>query len=128
MSLLNLVVVFFLFYTGTGEAGKSTFIKQMRIIHGQGYTENDRKKFTVLVYRNIYTAAQVLINAMETLQIPYETEEAKQRAEALVDVADDSAVSIPEEDQQALRSLWADGGVQKCFHRRREYQITDSAK
>lgn len=80
------------------------------------------------MYRNIYTAVQILISAMETLQIPYETEEVKQRVAALEDVTAESALSIPEEDQQVIRSLWADGGVQKCFHRRREYQITDSAK
>lgn len=100
----------------------------MRIIHGQGYSEGDRKKFTVLIYRNIYTACQILIDAMEMLQIPYETEEAKRRAPVLEDAAADSAVSVPEEDQQAIRSLWADSGVQKCYQRRREYQITDSAK
>lgn len=113
---------------GTGEAGKSTFIKQMRIIHGQGYSEGDRKKFTVLIYRNMYTASQILIEAMETLQIPYETDEAKTRAPVLLNTTADSAVSITEEDQQAIRSLWADGGVKKCYQRRREYQITDSAK
>lgn len=114
--------------TGTGEAGKSTFIKQMRIIHGQGYSEGDRKKFTVLVYRNIYTASQILVDAMETLSIPYETEEAAQRVELLKDVQADSVVAISSEDQQTIKGLWADGGVQKCFQRRREFQITDSAK
>ena len=44
---------------GTGESGKSTFIKQMRIIHGQGYSEKDRLKFKMEVYRNILTAIQV---------------------------------------------------------------------
>uniref|UniRef100_A0A3Q4GVA4 GNAS complex locus n=1 Tax=Neolamprologus brichardi TaxID=32507 RepID=A0A3Q4GVA4_NEOBR len=29
---------------GTGESGKSTFIKQMRIIHGGGYTDEDKRK------------------------------------------------------------------------------------
>ena len=100
----------------------------MRIIHGQGYSEGDRKKFTVLIYRNIYTASQILIDAMETLQIPFETEEAKKSSSSLLDAASDSAVSIPEADQEAIRSLWADGGVKKCYQRRREYQITDSAK
>ena len=100
----------------------------MRIIHGQGYSVGDRKKFTALVYRNIYTASQILVDAMETLSIPYETEEASQRAPKLLDVLADSVVDISEEDQQAIRSLWADGGIQKCFQRRREYQITDSTK
>lgn len=113
---------------GTGEAGKSTFIKQMRIIHGQGYSEGDRKKFTVLVYRNIYTASQILISAMEDLNIPYATKEAERSISALRDASADGAVNIPESDYRAIRSLWADDGVQKCFQRRREFQITDSAK
>ncbi len=56
---------------GTGEAGKSTFIKQMRIIHGQGYSDKDRAEFTVLVYRNIFLGIQILATAMEDLNIPY---------------------------------------------------------
>lgn len=100
----------------------------MRIIHGQGYSEGDRKKFTILVYRNIYTAIQTLMDAMEALAIPYESEEASQKAPLLRDVLADDAVAISNEDQKAIRSLWEDGGVQKCFQRRREFQITDSAK
>lgn len=60
---------------GTGESGKSTFIKQMRIIHGSGYTEEDRKGFTKLVYQNIFTAMQAMIRAMDTLKIQYTSEE-----------------------------------------------------
>lgn len=56
-------------FSGTGESGKSTFIKQMRIIHGSGYTEEDRKSFTKLVYQNIVTAMQSMIRAMEMLKI-----------------------------------------------------------
>lgn len=56
---------------GTGESGKSTFIKQMRIIHGKGYCDSDRKEFTRLVFQNIVTAIQSLINAMKTLKIDY---------------------------------------------------------
>lgn len=29
---------------------------------------------------------------------------------------------------QAIKDLWADGGIQECYDRRREYQLTDSAK
>jgi len=28
----------------------------------------------------------------------------------------------------AIRALWADPGIQECYDRRREYQLTDSAK
>lgn len=61
----------FCWWPGTGESGKSTFIKQMRIIHGRGYSEEDRKGFTGLIYENIFTAMQAMIQAMSTLQISY---------------------------------------------------------
>lgn len=57
--------------TGTGESGKSTFIKQMRIIHGSGYSEDDKRGFIKLVYQNIFMAMQSMIRAMELLTIQY---------------------------------------------------------
>lgn len=59
------------YFPGTGESGKSTFIKQMRIIHGRGYSDEDKRAFTKLVYQNIFTAMQAMIQAMKTLRIPY---------------------------------------------------------
>lgn len=64
-------------WPGTGESGKSTFIKQMRIIHGRGYSDEDKRGFTRLVYQNIFTAMQAMIQAMSTLQIPYKYENNK---------------------------------------------------
>ena len=57
---------------GTGESGKSTFIKQMRIIHGAGYTDDDKKTFIKLVYQNIFMAMQSMIRAMDLLKIQYD--------------------------------------------------------
>lgn len=56
---------------GTGESGKSTFIKQMRIIHGSGYSDEDKKTFIKLVFQNIFMAMQSMIRAMEILKIQY---------------------------------------------------------
>jgi len=56
---------------GTGESGKSTFIKQMRIIHGTGYSEEDKRSHVKLVYQNIFMAMHSMIRAMDTLKIQY---------------------------------------------------------
>ena len=29
---------------------------------------------------------------------------------------------------EAIKALWADAGIQECYDRRREYQLTDSAR
>lgn len=60
---------------GTGESGKSTFIKQMRIIHGSGYNDEDKRGYIKLVYQNIFMAMSALIKAMDTLKISYKVTE-----------------------------------------------------
>uniref|UniRef100_A0A3B4FEX2 Guanine nucleotide-binding protein subunit alpha n=1 Tax=Pundamilia nyererei TaxID=303518 RepID=A0A3B4FEX2_9CICH len=105
---------------GTGESGKSTFIKQMRIIHGRGYSDEDKRGFKQLVYQNIFTAMQAMIQAMNALQIPYKYEHNKADVEKVV------TLTNPYID--ALKSLWSDPGIQECYNRKREYQLSDSAK
>lgn len=116
---------------GTGESGKSTFIKQMRIIHGSGYSDEDKRGFTRLVYQNIFMAMQSMIRAMETLRIPYEDPEYEliQEKASMVKAVDYETVTTFESPYvEAIDKLWHDGGIQACYDRRREYQLTDSAK
>lgn len=55
----------------------------MRIIHGTGYSDEDKRSFTKLVYQNIFTAMQAMIRAMETLKIPYKYEHNKVNKQAI---------------------------------------------
>lgn len=38
---------------GAGESGKSTFLKQMRIIHGQDFDQDAREEFRATIYSNV---------------------------------------------------------------------------
>lgn len=61
----------FCFDLGTGESGKTTFMKQMRIIHGKGFSEDEKRSYTKLVFQNIFQAMSAKTEAMSTLKIPY---------------------------------------------------------
>ncbi|OCT97905.1 hypothetical protein XELAEV_18010132mg [Xenopus laevis] len=113
---------------GTGESGKSTFIKQMRIIHGSGYTDEDRKGFTKLVYQNIFTSMQAMIRAMDTLRIQYSSEQNMENALLIREVEVDKVSSLERKHVEAIKKLWEDEGIQECYDRRREYQLSDSTK
>ncbi|XP_044031062.1 guanine nucleotide-binding protein subunit alpha-14-like [Siniperca chuatsi] len=113
---------------GTGESGKSTFIKQMRIIHGSGYNEDDKKGFTRLVFQNIITAIQALIHAMKTLQIDYIDDQNIHHAQKLSQVEADQVSTLEAWQADSIRRVWNDQGVQRCYDRRREFQLSDSAK
>ncbi|XP_057576454.1 guanine nucleotide-binding protein subunit alpha-14 isoform X2 [Hippopotamus amphibius kiboko] len=119
---------FKLLLLGTGESGKSTFIKQMRIIHGSGYSDEDRKGFTKLVYQNIFTAMQAMIRAMDTLRIQYVCEQNKENAQLIREVEVDKVSALSGDQVEAIKQLWQDPGIQECYDRRREYQLSDSAK
>ncbi|CAF3914021.1 unnamed protein product [Rotaria sp. Silwood1] len=113
----------------TGESGKSTFIKQMRIIHGTGYSEEDKRSFVKLVYQNIFMAMHSMIRAMDTLKIQYRDKKNEQEHAALVRAVDYETVTTFEPQYvEAIKSLWNDPGIKECYDRRREYQLTDSAK
>nr|CFW94228.1 Eka-Gq protein [Euperipatoides kanangrensis] len=113
---------------GTGESGKSTFIKQMRIIHGSGYSDEDKRSFIKLVYQNIFMAMQSMIRAMEALNISYKDTSNEERAAGIKLIDYETVTTFDRQHVEAIKALWADSGIQECYDRRREYQLTDSAK
>uniref|UniRef100_A0A915JUB0 Guanine nucleotide-binding protein subunit alpha n=1 Tax=Romanomermis culicivorax TaxID=13658 RepID=A0A915JUB0_ROMCU len=113
---------------GTGESGKSTFIKQMRIIHGSGYSDDDKRGFVRLVYQNVFMAMQAMIRAMETLRVAYSDPTNEEKAAVIKAIDYESVTTFEEPYVSYIRDLWADNGIQEIYDRRREYQLTDSAK
>lgn len=114
---------------GTGESGKSTFIKQMRIIHGSGYSEEDKRSYIKLVFQNIYMAMNSMIRAMEALKILYKIDRNETEYAKLIKAVDfENVTTLEEAHVVAIKSLWSDPGIRECYDRRREYQLTDSAK
>ncbi|KAI9333281.1 guanine nucleotide binding protein, alpha subunit [Obelidium mucronatum] len=56
---------------GTGETGKSTILKQLKLIHGIGFSEDERRTFRSAIILNVITCAKTLVKAMTTLKIPF---------------------------------------------------------
>lgn len=54
---------------GAGESGKSTIAKQMKIIHLNGFTDEERKEFRQIIFSNVMGSIRVLIEAAQNLGI-----------------------------------------------------------
>ncbi|XP_072537859.1 guanine nucleotide-binding protein G(i) subunit alpha isoform X1 [Salminus brasiliensis] len=113
---------------GAGESGKSTIVKQMKIIHEDGYSEEECKQYKVVVYSNTIQSIIAIIRAMGRLKIdfgdPTRADDARQLF-VLAGTAEEGVMTP--ELAGVIRRLWKDGGVQSCFARSREYQLNDSA-
>ncbi|KAI9347168.1 guanine nucleotide binding protein, alpha subunit [Zopfochytrium polystomum] len=56
---------------GSGESGKSTILKQIKLIHGVGFSQEERLMFIPAILANIISSSAALVNAMDALRIPY---------------------------------------------------------
>lgn len=114
---------------GAGESGKSTVVKQMKIIHGDGYSKEELQTFTPVILGNLATSIKVVVAAMEKLGISFSDPRSPENAEAIntFSASLPSFTSLPPGIADAFRQLWEDQGVQECFRRAFEYQLNDSA-
>ncbi|XP_037929348.1 G protein alpha o subunit-like [Teleopsis dalmanni] len=115
---------------GAGESGKSTIVKQMKIIHESGFTPEDFKQYRPVVYSNTIQSLVAILRAMPNLSIQYSNNERESDAKMVFDVCQRMHDTEPfsEELLAAMKRLWQDSGVQECFSRSNEYQLNDSAK
>lgn len=110
---------------GSGESGKSTFLKQMRIINGRVFESDELKVFKLVIYGNIIKGMKVLIDARDKLQLPFELPASVQRANFVFSYDNNIKLEEPVFLQYvpAMLELWKDRGVQMAFDRRREFQL-----
>ena len=57
---------------GAGGSGKSTFVKQMKILYGIGFSDEEKRTFRVDILNNVVDAINIIIGGMDKLKIPYE--------------------------------------------------------
>lgn len=120
---------------GTGESGKSTFMKQMKIIHDNGFKRKELESQRKYVFHNTIFNMQTILNQMETLSIPLESTENRAHAERILtlNITFENASQVfpgdhlPAEFVESITCLWQDRGVQSCYNRRNEYHLSDSA-
>lgn len=62
---------FVLCYVGAGESGKSTIVKQMKIIHETGYSPEECEQYRPVVYSNTIQSLMAIIRAMGQLRIDF---------------------------------------------------------
>ncbi|XP_023805260.1 guanine nucleotide-binding protein subunit alpha-13-like [Oryzias latipes] len=121
---------------GAGESGKSTFLKQMRIIHGDDFDQRARQEFKPTIYSNVIKGIRVLVDAREKLHIPWGDPKNSTHGDKVMAINTRSAMMANGQLETAdfveylpaIRALWADSGIQNAYDRRREFQLGEAVK
>jgi len=112
---------------GAGESGKSTIAKQMKILHLDGFPEEDRNKFKPLIFSNVISAVQVLIEASKSLEINLLATNTDAASRILVAEVRITLASFTPQIVQDLRLLLDDPGIKKTYNQSSQFQFNDSA-
>ncbi|KAK3106695.1 hypothetical protein FSP39_025335 [Pinctada imbricata] len=115
---------------GTGESGKSTITKQMRIIHINGFDMKERMEKIWDIRRNVKESIVVLLLAMQELDISLQNQENEKSREFILNNAGNPDAQRTNDFLEHAEKLWSDEGVQECYSRVHEqgFQLIDSAK
>ncbi|KAJ3643055.1 hypothetical protein Zmor_025793 [Zophobas morio] len=114
---------------GAGESGKSTFLKQMRIIHGIKFESELVMEYQQIIYQNVIRGMRVLVDARDKLGIPWGDQSNASLGKEMLQL------NVPLLDSRTfiqfcplLSKLWRDTGILRAFDRRREFQLSDSVE
>lgn len=116
---------------GAGESGKSTLVKQMRILHVEDpFSEEERQQKKEEIRRNVKDAIFTIVTAMGNIDPPVTLEKSENEPARVYVVQECAATDFdyPTVFWEHTEALWNDTGVRKCFERSNEYQLIDSAK
>ncbi|GMH63467.1 hypothetical protein TrRE_jg4259 [Triparma retinervis] len=110
---------------GAGESGKSTVVKQVKLIYKGGGGKKEKEEYATAIRRNCIESMQTVIEAMETLKVKFADPELESIGSKYTDL--DTDATLTEEMSYEIERLWKDEGLQSCYARRDEYWILDAA-
>eukprot|EP01083_Nonionella_stella_P068882 183209_1 len=115
-----------LLFLGSGGSGKSTFFKQLRCIHGTGFSEKDRRVFkehiSAQIIEQINRCVECLSYHNGALQLSPDGEDS---AQILEDLGCD--VIVNGEISAHVARLWKEEAIQQIYSLRASYHIDDSS-
>ena len=110
---------------GAGESGKSTFLKQMRIIHGGDYSNDTLLEFKPIIYSNVLKGMKILVEARRKLGIAWGDPECQAYGNILLNYQPTVMLDLETfmENVEYIKTLWSDSGIEKVYKRRNEFLL-----
>lgn len=114
---------------GSGESGKSTIVKQMKIIHQNGYTVEELSMCRLTVYKNLMDCVKSLIGAYQQFNLEPSSQKVRDYMTYLSEYNIDPDPNIPLDPKvgDAVTYLWNDPCTSTVLEHQSEFYMMDSA-
>ena len=114
---------------GPEESGKSTIVKQVKIIHQGGYSLEERALYRLTVYKNLMECAKALIRAMHLFDLEPSSVKVREFMEFLMlyNIDPDPDTPLDPKVGEAVTYLWNDSCTPQVLEHQNEFYLMDSA-
>jgi len=111
---------------GSGDSGKSTILKQMRLIHRVPFSPEEIENYRQLVFNNLTTGMTYVLEAMEDMGLEV-AEENLPHIDTIRNAHDTQPYQpFPRMYHESLKSLWEDKAIQKTYKRGNEAALPEN--
>lgn len=91
---------------GTSSCGKTTVAKQMRILHCNGFTDEEKENYKKILISNVLVAFKELVKQSKNMGVAIEHEDAGQ----VLTTTDPFSSALTPELVNHIKDLWQDDG------------------
>lgn len=112
---------------GAGESGKSTVVKQIKMIYKGGIPDKEKHEYAINIRRNCIECMQALIEARVNFNIEYEKDSKFEALDTEL-AAIDADTEFTEELAAKIQDLWNSEVIQGIFLRKSEFWLLDGAE
>ncbi|KAA8651820.1 guanine nucleotide-binding protein subunit alpha gpaB [Aspergillus tanneri] len=114
---------------GSGESGKSTIVKQMKIIHQNGYSPQELSLYRLTVYKNLMECAKSLIGAYDQFSVEPSSQKVRDYIQFISDYNIDPDPNTPLDPKvgDAITYIWNDPCTATVLDHQNEFYLMDSA-
>ncbi|XP_063901458.1 guanine nucleotide-binding protein alpha-16 subunit-like [Zophobas morio] len=92
---------------GTGESGKSTILKQLKVIHEKGFTDKEKEDYKYIIWGNITHSLRLLLEScLKHTALSKELHEKAQGVLGLIE-EDSGNLKLPGKLSESIVNLWS---------------------
>ncbi|KAK0224514.1 heterotrimeric G-protein alpha subunit, GPA2-like protein [Armillaria nabsnona] len=111
---------------GSGDSGKSTVLKQMRLIHKIPFSPQEIESYRQLTFDNLTGGMKAILDAMEDMDLKVSEDNIE-----YIDVIDNARYlrdgePFPMEYFEPLKALWHDPGIHRAWQRGNEAALPEN--
>lgn len=111
---------------GAGASGKSTVLKQMRLIHNRPFSADEIEDYRKICFSNLITGLRAIVDQLDELGVAVLAQNRKYIALVDNEAPINTGEAFPPRYLEAVKALWTDPAVVDVYKRSHQFALQEN--